>query len=260
MPKISRQPRSAPRTSGPAKPPEVKPATKEKLKKAFMKLNTAGTIAWGRDVPLGVRFVRVPLLKERGADRYTYTALIPAGALSPNAKPADPNKAKQFFVERSGGLAGVTVYGGPFTVSGKGQAKEPYFSRFLEGQQRQGGVATAKYPSDNEDGGGGSVGGGRPGDNLTLKFPSDSEDGGGGKVDGGVTTAKFPSDNEDGGGGSVGDGGAVTAKFPSDNEDGGAGGGGGISTAKYPSDNEDGGGGGGTGTAVTRKFPSDNDE
>jgi hypothetical protein len=209
----------------------VKAATKEKLLKQFNKLSTAGTVKYGGAPPAGVRFVRVPLKADRHPDGYSYTALIPVGNLKPGSKPSDPNKAKDFVIERSGGIAGITQYAGPFAVSGKGTPTDPFFSKFLEGSTRGGGAGravTEKYPSDNEDGGGG------------------------GRVGGGVSTAKYPSDNEDGGGGSGG---------------GRVGGGGSIGTEKYPSDNEDGGGrtggggrAGGGGNVFTEKYPSDNDE
>jgi hypothetical protein len=236
-------------------PVAVKAATKEKLLKQFNKLSTAGTVKYGGAPPAGVRFVRVPLKADRHPDGYSYTALIPVGNLKPGSKPSDPNKAKDFVIERSGGIAGITQYAGPFAVSGKGTPTDPFFSKFLEGSTRGGGAGravTEKYPSDNEDGGGGGrVGGG--GNIGTEKYPSDNEDGGGGgRVGGGVSTAKYPSDNEDGGGGSGG---------------GRVGGGGSIGTEKYPSDNEDGGGrtggggrAGGGGNVFTEKYPSDNDE
>ena len=64
------------------------------------------------------------------------------------------------------------------------QSKDvPFFARYLEEQGYEdlsaeesakirggGGVATRKYPSDNEDGGGGGP--------ATMKYPSDNEDGG----------------------------------------------------------------------------------
>lgn len=199
MSKITRQPRSSLKAIGSSKPPDLQATTRENLKRAFSRLK-AGSIDWGRQIPLGVRFVRVPLLKEKGSDRYTFTALIPAGALSPNAKPTDPNMAKHFYLERSGGLAGSTVYAGPFTSAGGDVGKEPYFSRYLEGQPRvdlggRGSRVTEKFPSDNEDGGP-RYGGGAS--RVTEKFPSDNEDGGG-RVGGGVSrvTEKFPSDNDE---------------------------------------------------------------
>jgi hypothetical protein len=291
MPRIGSTPR-APQGSAVTTPPAVKAETKKTLKAAFETALKSGELEFhASGMPAGQRYVRVPLKSGRGADQFSYTALVPVGALAPNTKALDPNKAKSFFVERSGGLAGVTMVAGPVTMGARGKVTvEPFFNRFLEGQDggrrgavtekapsdhedgngRLGGgarVGTEKYPSDNEDGGGGRVdGGNRVG---TEKYPSDNEDGGGGRVNGGgrVGTEKYPSDNEDGGGGRVDGGNRVgTEKYPSDNEDGGGGrvdGGNRVGTEKYPSDNEDGGGGGrigGRGRAVTEKFPSDADE
>jgi hypothetical protein len=234
-------------------PPAVKAETKKHLKAAFDTAMKSGQLEFHTGgMPLGERFVRVPLKAGKGADQYTYTALIPVGALAPNAKPSDPNKAKSFFIERSGGFAGITMVAGPVTMGAKGKVSvEPFFSRFLEGQQRDGMMTTMKAPSDNEDGGGGGA--------VTKKAPSDQEDGGpGGGV---VTTMKYPSDNEDGGGNTGGGPIRTTKKAPSDHEDGGAGGGV-AHTMKYPSDNEDGGGGavGGGGRVTTMKAPSDNED
>ncbi len=242
-------------------PPAVTAATKKTLKAAFEQASKSGKLEFNAGgMPVGQRFVRVPLKTGKGADQYSFTALIPVGALAPGVKPADPNKAKSFFIERSGGFAGVTMVAGPVTMGAKGKVSvEPFFSRFLEGQNGGGPVRTTKKaPSDQEDGGG------SPGP-TTKKAPSDNEDGGGGVGGGGVQTMKYPSDNEDGGGGRVGGGGTVTTmKAPSDNEDGGGGrvGGGTVTTMKAPSDNEDGGGGrtGGGGRVTTMKAPSDNDE
>jgi hypothetical protein len=219
-------------------PAAVKAATKAKLLKAFDKLAKAGSLHYGNTPPAGVRFVRVPLKAENHPDGFSYTALIPVGALRPGVKPLDPNKAKDFVIERSGGFAGITQYAGPFSISGNAKAADPFFSRFLGSSNRSGSagnIGTEKFPSDNEDHGGGGSGG---------------RVGGGGSIG----TEKFPSDNEDHGGGSSG---------------GRVGGGGSIGTEKFPSDNEDGGGGrtsgggrsgGGGAISFTEKYPSDNDE
>lgn len=155
---------------------QVKPALAERMRKIFTKVNTAGLINWQAAMPLGVRFVRVPLYQERHPDGFSYTALVPVGALAPKAKLNDPNKAEMFYVERSGGIAGITSYSGPFPLKAGGAKTDPFFAKYLEGQQRSR-FETLKYPSDAEDGGGGR--GGRIGDVVTLKYPSDNEDGGG---------------------------------------------------------------------------------
>lgn len=272
MPRIDARRPIVPAAPKIVNPPAVKAETKKALKAAFDSASKAGQLEFhAGGMPLGQRFVRVPLKAGKGADQYSYTALIPVGALAPGVKPSDPNKVKSFFIERSGGFAGITMVAGPVTMGAKGKVSvEPFFSRFLEGQNGGAGAVTKKAPSDHEEGGGA----------VTMKAPSDNEDGGGG----GAVTKKAPSDHEEGGGGVGGGGGAVTMKAPSDNEDGGGGGpirttrkapsdhedggtggvggGGGMQTMKYPSDNEDGGGGrtGGGGRVTTMKAPSDNDE
>jgi hypothetical protein len=189
---MSRINTSRPRVQQPTfqNPPAVKADTKKTLKAAFDTAQKSGDLEFhAGGMPVGQRFVRVPLKTGKGADQYSYTALVPAGALAPGAKPSDPNKAKSFFIERSGGIAGTTMVAGPVTMGAKGKVTvEPFFSRFLEGQQKPGDglVQTMKAPSDNEDGGGGGVG------PQTKKAPSDQEDGGAGKPGGIVTTMKAP--------------------------------------------------------------------
>lgn len=236
-----------------ATPAPVKPATAKKLKAAYAVAIKKRDLTWGH-APTGIRFVRVPLKQGRNDD-YSYTALVPVGALSPRAELKNPNDAKAFFIERSGGFAGITQVSGPFNMNGRKVDPQTFFAKFLENQRPPTNIGTEKYPSDNEDNGGG-IGG----DDMmvTMKHPSDNEDGGG--VDGGIgaVTQKYPSDNEDGGG-SIDNGGSIsTEKYPSDNEDGGGGGSIGAVTEKYPSDNEDGGGGSSIG--VTEKYPSDNED
>jgi hypothetical protein len=65
---------------------------------------------------LGQRFVRVELSRENHPDGYTTSALIPVGALSPTAPVADPNKVTEFYIERTGGLGGLTESFGPVSI------------------------------------------------------------------------------------------------------------------------------------------------
>lgn len=107
-------------------------------------------------------------------------------------------------------------------MSDNKQEALPFFARFLEGQfcedlsveemnQVQGGLKliapTKKHPPENFDG-----------IATTLKFPSDQEDGGGGHIpttnklkDEYAVTRKYPSDSDE----HV----AVTQKYPSDGDD-----------------------------------------
>jgi hypothetical protein len=69
---------------------------------------------WGEgsssDMPLGQRFERVTLRADDAFDGYSYTAHVPVGALSPTAERQDPDDATYAYVERSGGLAGISRY------------------------------------------------------------------------------------------------------------------------------------------------------
>lgn len=269
MPTVRRVSSTSQPLSTSSKPIPVTAKTKAAILKVANKVEASGGVQWSAMAPLGIRFVRVELKRDKHADGFTTTALIPVSTLHPQAKPSDPNKSPVFFLEKSGGFSGITQVAGPFLTGTGGKVTDPFYASFLTGQNKPGGAQTKKYPSDAEDGGGGVA--------VTLKYPSDAEDGGGAQTkkypsdqeegggsvggqtkkypsdaeDGGggiATTQKYPSDNEDGGGG-IG----ATEKFPSDNEDGG----GGIATTqKYPSDNEDGGGG----VGVTERYPSDNED
>lgn len=101
----------------PSKPESntVSAATKKKLLSATTDA-LGNNPKWLRSMPLGVRYVRVPLMSEKHPDGFSYTALVPVGALSPTAKALDPNKAKSFFIERTGGFAGLTQYTGPVSI------------------------------------------------------------------------------------------------------------------------------------------------
>ncbi|MCC5654230.1 microviridin/marinostatin family tricyclic proteinase inhibitor [Nostoc sp. XA013] len=80
----------------------------------------------------------------------------------------------------------------------------PFFARFLEGQSFE---DLSDEESEGIGGGGKVVTVNNPPDVVTLKFPSDNEDGGGGTA----VTKKFPSDNEDGS--------VATRKHPSDSDE-----------------------------------------
>lgn len=170
----------------------IKSTTVAKLKRATAAALKSSTVTWSRTEPKGVKFVRVPLIKGR-TDQYSFTALIPTGGK------LDPNKPKVFILQRSGGLAGLTSYSVPLSLSGK--PARPLFDQLLTNQRRTGGAgggyanATEKYPSDVETNGGGTVGGGGFA-NATEKYPSDVETPNVGGAGGGYANAteKFPSD------------------------------------------------------------------
>jgi predicted secreted protein len=95
-------------------PKAVTPETVEKLKAALAQLPSTAYSLTG--LPMGTRFVTVPLTKDKFPDGYQYDAKIPVGALSPSAPLSNPNEATSFFVERSGGFAGRTSYAGPVSL------------------------------------------------------------------------------------------------------------------------------------------------
>ena len=96
---------------------EVTPERTAELIKTMQEAQLAQTLTWNRDgLPLGRRMVEVPLMQERHPDGFSYTALIPVGALSPSGGMLDPNKVDTFYLRRTGGIAGLTQYAGPLTV------------------------------------------------------------------------------------------------------------------------------------------------
>jgi hypothetical protein len=97
--------------------PELTPENMAKVMAAFTAAKDSLQFAVD-GLPMGPRFNRELLEKQPGFDTYTYTALIGTGAVHPGAKATDPNKATSFFVERSGGFAGMTEYAGPVSLAG----------------------------------------------------------------------------------------------------------------------------------------------
>jgi hypothetical protein len=61
---------------------------------------------------MGEEFVAVPLVKGID-DEYSYTAYLPTGALAPNATETPADLVNQMYIERTGGLAGLTETAGP---------------------------------------------------------------------------------------------------------------------------------------------------
>ena len=77
---------------------------------------------WMPSMPLGEQYFRAPLSADKHPDGFSYTVLIPTGAVRPGVGQIDPNKIGTFFVERSGGFAGQTQFAGPFTLPHSGSA------------------------------------------------------------------------------------------------------------------------------------------
>ncbi len=101
----------------PAKPAKVTAATTQRLLQSTNRAIAGGHLKWRNGMPLGERMVEVPLFTERHPDGYSYSAMVPVGALAPSAPVSDPNKATSFFIKRTGGFAGSTTYAGPVKVA-----------------------------------------------------------------------------------------------------------------------------------------------
>lgn len=96
---------------------QVTPARAQKILTTFRGLATRGLVRWRNgEPPVGVRLVTVPLFRERHPDGFAYKALIPVGVVYPGAPAADPNKVNEFYVQRTGGFAGMTQHAGPFKI------------------------------------------------------------------------------------------------------------------------------------------------
>lgn len=101
--------------------PEAQTAVSQKHTEAMIKaFNGAKNVQWHNSMPLGSRFESSPMMREKHPDGFAYTAMIPVGALTPTAPRADPNKVESFWVKRTGGIAGMTQYAGPFSIAKAG--------------------------------------------------------------------------------------------------------------------------------------------
>lgn len=102
--------------------PVLPRARLEVLRRTFERLDRAGTLSWTpggvAEHHRGVRFAKVELSRERHADGFTFTAWIPLGALTPGGRAREPGAVGEFYVERTGGLAGLTLSVGPLGVTG----------------------------------------------------------------------------------------------------------------------------------------------
>lgn len=107
---------------GPAGGPTVKPTRVDAMQQAFGEAEQR-SVKWHASMPLGQRFESVLLKKERHPDGFAFEALIPVGALTPTAPRQDPNGVDTFWVRRTGGIAGLTQYAGPFTIARDGASK-----------------------------------------------------------------------------------------------------------------------------------------
>jgi hypothetical protein len=96
----------------------VKKERLAKIEKAFDDAAKAGNVKWMPSMPIGQRFESVFVKRDQHrSEAYQYDAMIPLGALTPTAPQADPNSVNTFWMKRSGGLMGTSMYAGPFTIS-----------------------------------------------------------------------------------------------------------------------------------------------
>lgn len=103
-------------------PLAVRPEKADAMRRIFNDVSARGLVEWKSPdmaLPQDLPTVRVPLMKERHPDGFTYTAIVPGGRnpFMPQEVPGvDPNSANRFWVERSGGIAGITEIAGPFSL------------------------------------------------------------------------------------------------------------------------------------------------
>ena len=75
---------------------------------------------WKNQLPLGPRFQEIPLMSEKHVDGFSYSAMIPVGIISSPMQShmqLSPEGVKDgIFFKRTGGLAGLTEFIGPFDV------------------------------------------------------------------------------------------------------------------------------------------------
>jgi hypothetical protein len=104
-------------TDGTGGGPTIKPARTDAMRQVFKEAEGKGNVQWHNSIPLGSRFETAFLSRERHVDGFQFDALIPTGALTPTALQKDPNTVDSFWVRRTGGIAGLTHYAGPFTLN-----------------------------------------------------------------------------------------------------------------------------------------------
>lgn len=108
-------------TAKPVAPVASNPTAAEvkSMLQAFDREVAAGRCEWhpaSQALPLGPQYTETPLKHDTHVDGFAYTALIPRGALNPNAPGAAPADPKVFYVQRTGGIAGLQQIAGPFPI------------------------------------------------------------------------------------------------------------------------------------------------
>ncbi|MCC7073833.1 MAG: hypothetical protein IT383_21170 [Deltaproteobacteria bacterium] len=98
--------------------PPLPPARVDELRRCFERLDRAGTLSWTpgsvAELQPGTRFARVELARERHGDGFSFTAWIPLGARGRSGGAA--RDIGEFYVERTGGFAGLTLSVGPLQL------------------------------------------------------------------------------------------------------------------------------------------------
>jgi hypothetical protein len=107
--------------AAPASDGQLSDASRAKLMEEFNKNRLAGTLQWERgQTPIERRPNVVheeELIHEKHPDGFTYTAVLKVGeSWRPPSEHADPDSVKEFYVKRTGGLAGLTQHAGPFSL------------------------------------------------------------------------------------------------------------------------------------------------
>lgn len=100
----------------PEGPKKVSTATIMKIRGAFSQLQNVDWSPTPPLMPAGQAITTVGFAKDAGFDGYSYSAMLPSGALTQHGATGDPNQATSFVVVRTGGLAGLTEYAGPFDL------------------------------------------------------------------------------------------------------------------------------------------------
>ena len=93
----------------------VKPFRRDAMLKVLEDSEARG-LQWHNSLPAGPRYETVRLKQEPHVDGFAFEAMIPVGAMTPTAPRQDPNTVDSFWVRRTGGIAGLTTFAGPFTL------------------------------------------------------------------------------------------------------------------------------------------------
>jgi len=93
----------------------VKPGRRDAMLKVLEDSEARG-LQWRTSLPTGPRYESVLLKQEAHVDGFAFEAMIPVGAMTPTAQRQDPNTVDSFWVKRTGGIAGMTTFAGPFSL------------------------------------------------------------------------------------------------------------------------------------------------